>query len=112
MGFQVAPLFTVFQTPPDAAPTYIVDVLFGTTAIAVIRPLMLAGPIDRAGRESSRLSSRDLGCSARLIRAVRTRTPNAVRTCIQPDKLGFMEVRVKVLPALVASVTAWLAKVN
>src|SRR3954463_8630416 len=46
-GVHVAPAFTVFHTPPDAAPTYQVSGLFTTTSIAVIRPLIPAGPILR-----------------------------------------------------------------
>ena len=43
-GAQESPSLTVFQTPPDAAATYIVAGRLSTTATAVTRPLMLPGP--------------------------------------------------------------------
>src|SRR5258708_13455362 len=46
-GVQVVPLFVVFHKPPDAAATYIELGLPSTTAMALIRPPMFAGPIGR-----------------------------------------------------------------
>ena len=51
-GVQAAPLLTVFQTPPEAAPMYSVVGRLSTTAIAVIRPLILAGPRGRGASTS------------------------------------------------------------
>ena len=43
-GFQADPPFSDFQTPPDAAPTNIIFGFSVTTSIAVMRPLIFAGP--------------------------------------------------------------------
>src|SRR5436190_11146659 len=45
---QLAPALVVFHTPPDAAPTYQVSWLLFTTSMAVIRPLIPAGPMLRS----------------------------------------------------------------
>src|SRR6267142_4760079 len=47
MGSQVVPLLVVFQTPPDAVPTYTMFGLLSTTAKSSIRPPIVAGPISR-----------------------------------------------------------------
>src|SRR6266436_4757882 len=44
---QVVPLFVVFQTPPDAVPTYTMFGLLSTTAKSSMRPPIVAGPISR-----------------------------------------------------------------
>jgi hypothetical protein len=44
-GVQLAPAFNVFQTPPEAAPMYIVFGSATTASMVVIRPLIPAGPI-------------------------------------------------------------------
>src|SRR5262245_12986836 len=45
-GAQVLPSSVVFQTPPSAAPMYIVPGFVGSAAIAVARPAPLVGPSD------------------------------------------------------------------
>src|SRR5437660_5494250 len=50
MGSQVVPLLVVFQTPPDAVPTYTMFGLLSTTAKSSIRPPIVAGPISRNSR--------------------------------------------------------------
>ena len=47
IGFQSIPSLSDFQTPPDAAPMYIIFDFSFTTSIAVIRPLIPAGPTAR-----------------------------------------------------------------
>src|SRR5260370_2582009 len=47
---QVVPLFVVFQTPPEAVPTYTVFGLLSTTAKSSMRPPIVAGPISRNSR--------------------------------------------------------------
>ncbi len=48
IGFQVVPAFVVFQRPPEASPTYIVLWPGASgTAMAVMRPEGLAGPMNR-----------------------------------------------------------------
>src|SRR6266851_7697127 len=47
---QVVPLFVVFQTPPDAVPTYTMFGLLSTTAKSSMRPPIVAGPISRNSR--------------------------------------------------------------
>src|SRR5438270_169275 len=54
---QVVPLLVVFQTPPLAAPTYRRFGFASSTATAVMRPPVQAGPIDRATKASSNLAS-------------------------------------------------------
>src|ERR1700756_244506 len=49
-GSQVVPLFTVFQTPPEAVPTYTMLGLLSTTAKSSMRPPITAGPISRNSR--------------------------------------------------------------
>ncbi len=46
-GSQVVPLFVVFHTPPEAAPTYTMFGLPSTTAKSSMRPPMTAGPSSR-----------------------------------------------------------------
>src|SRR5687767_10976495 len=46
-GVQLAPAFSVFHTPPDAAPITQVSGLLCKTSTEVTRPLMPAGPILR-----------------------------------------------------------------
>src|SRR5690349_25081148 len=46
-GSQVVPLLVVFQTPPEAVPTYTILGLLSTTAKSSMRPPMTAGPISR-----------------------------------------------------------------
>src|SRR5215468_9499381 len=50
-GSQVVPLFTVFQTPPEATPTKTMLGLDSTTAKSSMRPPMIAGPISRNSRD-------------------------------------------------------------
>src|SRR5690242_5595432 len=49
-GSQVVPLFVVFQTPPEAVPTYTIFGLLSTTAKSSMRPPITAGPISRNSR--------------------------------------------------------------
>src|SRR6266851_291926 len=49
-GSQVVPLFVVFQTPPEAVPTYTMFGLLSTTAKSSMRPPIVAGPISRNSR--------------------------------------------------------------
>src|SRR5712692_10437070 len=49
-GSHVVPLFVVFHTPPDAAPTNTMLGLLSTTAKSSMRPPIIAGPISRNSR--------------------------------------------------------------
>src|SRR5436309_13256559 len=49
-GAQVVPALTVFQTPPEAAATYQVVGVRGSTATSTIRPPTTAGPMLRNSR--------------------------------------------------------------
>src|SRR5215470_811717 len=49
-GSQLVPLFVVFQTPPEAVPTYTMLGLPSTTAKSSMRPPITAGPISRNSR--------------------------------------------------------------
>src|SRR5437660_5447235 len=49
-GSQVVPLLVVFQTPPEAVPTYTMFGLLSTTAKSSMRPPIVAGPISRNSR--------------------------------------------------------------
>ena len=58
-GLKVVPPLLLFQTPPLAAPTYIVTRPFSTQpSRAAMRPLMAAGPMLRARRPDSASVSR------------------------------------------------------
>src|SRR5437016_14341589 len=50
IGSHVVPLLVVFQTPPEAVPTYTVFGLLSTTAKSSVRPPIVAGPISRNSR--------------------------------------------------------------
>src|ERR1041385_3387916 len=50
-GSQVVPLLVVFQTPPDATPTYTIFGLLSTAAKSSMRPPITAGPISRNSRD-------------------------------------------------------------
>ncbi len=50
IGSHVVPLFVVFQTPPEAVPTYTIFGLLSTTAKSSMRPPIVAGPISRNSR--------------------------------------------------------------
>src|SRR5215218_3962900 len=63
-GVQVSPPLTDFQTPPAAAPAYITSGLDSTTSMAGTRPLMVAGPIDRAFSPASRSGSTGAAANA------------------------------------------------
>src|SRR5882672_2283459 len=74
-GVHVAPLLTVFQTPPDADATKYRAELFGSTAKPITRPEVKAGPMERnlnplkVGVDSGsrgRFSSSAAGCSGLL----------------------------------------------
>src|SRR5205807_5495770 len=52
IGSHVVPALVVFQTPPEAVPTYTVLGLDSTTAKSSIRPPMMAGPSSRHCRSS------------------------------------------------------------
>jgi hypothetical protein len=73
-GVQVVPLLIVFQTPPAAVPTYIRRGWCSTTATAVIRPPITAGPIERAGKARSNSSETDTGSPAAARLAVNRQT--------------------------------------
>src|SRR5512139_701015 len=47
IGVQVVPALTVFQTPPEATPTYQVLLSVGWMAMSLMRPEVIAGPIPR-----------------------------------------------------------------
>src|SRR4029077_5847855 len=49
-GSPVVPLLVVFQTPPEAVPTYTMLGLLSTTAKSSMRPPIVAGPISRNSR--------------------------------------------------------------
>src|SRR5713226_1084957 len=53
-GSHVVPALVVFQTPPEAVPTYTVLGLDSTTAKSSIRPPMMAGPSSRHCRSFNR----------------------------------------------------------
>src|SRR5947199_6147089 len=76
IGSHVVPLLVVFQTPPEAVPTYTMFGLLSTTAKSSMRPPIVAGPISRnsrflnlsvglgwSDRKSTRLNSSHLGIS-------------------------------------------------
>src|SRR5206468_3485259 len=46
-SFQVTPLLTDFQMPPDAAPTYRMAGFFGSIWMSWMRPPLAAGPMSR-----------------------------------------------------------------
>src|SRR5262249_11018706 len=48
IGEKLVPALTVFQTPPEAATTYQVDLSRGSTAMSPTRPDETAGPIERS----------------------------------------------------------------
>src|SRR6266853_50287 len=50
IGSHVVPLLVVFQTPPEAVPTYTMLGLLSTTAKSSMRPPIVAGPISRNSR--------------------------------------------------------------
>src|SRR5882724_12935376 len=50
IGSHVVPLLVVFQTPPEAVPTYTMFGLLSTTAKSSIRPPIVAGPSSRNSR--------------------------------------------------------------
>src|SRR2546429_4120249 len=50
IGSHVVPLLVVFQTPPEAVPTYTMFGFLSTTAKSSMRPPMVAGPISRNSR--------------------------------------------------------------
>src|SRR5260370_2676454 len=50
IGSQVVPLFVVFHTPPEAAPTYTMLGLLSTTAKSSMRPPIVAVPSSRNSR--------------------------------------------------------------
>src|SRR5439155_25216823 len=50
IGSQVVPLLVVFQTPPEAVPTYTMLGLLSTTAKSSMRPPIVAGPSSRNSR--------------------------------------------------------------
>jgi hypothetical protein len=50
IGLKVTPEFSVFQTPPEAAAAYQVDVSAGSTTKSEILPDIRAGPIFRKRR--------------------------------------------------------------
>src|SRR5947209_1041126 len=62
---QVVPLLTVFHNPPDALATYMVLGRRSTTATSVMRPLMLAGPIERGASAFNKRASKTEGSAAR-----------------------------------------------
>src|SRR5258707_780026 len=72
---QLEPLSVVFHTPPAAAPMYCTAGSFSTTARAVIRPPIVAGPMHRACSPgiASGAGGRDGGAAAMAARA-NTRT--------------------------------------
>ena len=75
----------VFHTPPAAVPTNMCRGRLSTTATAVIRPPMLAGPIARAVKTSRRLSVTAGGSAAAGVpQASQTRAKaraDPARTC-------------------------------
>src|SRR6202165_999265 len=50
IGSHVVPWLVVFQTPPEAVPTYTMFGLLSTTAKSSMRPPIVAGPISRNSR--------------------------------------------------------------
>src|SRR5919106_2245768 len=56
-GVQVSPPLTDFQTPPVAVPVQRMSGFAFTTSMAAMRPLIVAGPIDRARSPARRSGS-------------------------------------------------------
>ena len=55
-GLKEAPALSDFQIPPLADPTYNTSGLRDTPSIVLTRPLIVAGPIDRARRSPKEIS--------------------------------------------------------
>src|SRR5262249_8564142 len=70
-GSQLVPLFVVFQTPPEAVPTYTMLGLPSTTAKSSMRPPITAGPISR----NSRFLNFSVGFCSTAVKFI-TRAPN------------------------------------
>ncbi len=90
IGFQVVPAFIVFQRPPEASPTYIVLWPGSSgTAMAVMRPEELAGPMNR-NLNGSRRSAVKL-------------EPGALPSCASPVALTAQAAAATSNPALIGS---------
>src|SRR6267378_173035 len=72
-GSHVVPLLVVFQTPPEAVPTYTMFGLLSTTAKSSMRPPIVAGPISRNSRFLN--LSVGLGCSPGAASALMDNAP-------------------------------------
>ena len=70
IGSQLMPPFVVFHTPPLAPPTEMILGSAQTASIAVTRPLMAAGPIDRALMPARRAGSMSDWAWARVAGAI------------------------------------------
>src|SRR6266404_5368177 len=76
IGSHVVPLLVVFQTPPEAVPTYTMLGLLSTTAKSSMRPPIVAGPISRNSRFLN--LSAGLGWSAGAAFKVIANTPRKI----------------------------------
>src|SRR5216683_8100069 len=94
------PLFVVFQTPPDAVPTYTMFGLLSTTAKSSMRPPIVAGPISRNSRFLN--LSAGFGWSPGADCALITNAPNeAAQTRIvrKAFPVGFISIPLRARPS-------------
>src|ERR1700759_1418786 len=80
IGVPVGPPLTDFQAPPAAPPAYITSGLDSTTSSAGRRPLITAGPIERADRPASRSGSIVSAPRAGAANASRAETATGTKT--------------------------------
>src|SRR6266705_2845827 len=98
---QVVPLFVVFQTPPDAVPTYTMFGLLSTTAKSSMRPPIVAGPISRNSRFLN--LSMGFGWSAGAACALIANTPsNATQARIDRKafRISFISISLRARPGM------------
>src|SRR5215831_5068400 len=98
-GSQVVPLLVVFQTPPEAVPTYTVSGLLSTTAKSSMRPPITAGPISRNSRFLN-LSVGFCGAAARFtaIAPSSTRRATTIRRILDEGFISSPHARPGMLP--------------
>src|SRR5229473_4969277 len=100
IGSQVVPLLVVFQTPPEAVPTYTMFGLLSTTAKSSMRPPIVAGPISRNSRFFN--LSVGFGWSPGADCALITNAPNeAAQTRIvrKAFPVGFISIPLRARPS-------------
>src|SRR6266700_5392346 len=98
-GSQVVPLFVVFQTPPEAVPTYTILGLLSTTAKSSMRPPITAGPISRNSRFLN-LSAGFCGAAAKFTAITPSNTEQAtiVRRILDVCFIASPHARPGILP--------------